>query len=97
MPRLLAFALFCVALPFLAGCDLALRSSLVFGERRPADELFEWRGRIAAGQHVEIKGVSGTIAAAPSTSGLVEVTADRRGPGTTPTRFASQWWSIRPE
>ena len=79
MPRLLAFALFCGALPFLAGCDLAIRSTLLFGERRQADELFEWQGRIAAGQHVEIKGVSGTITAAPSTSGLVEVTADRRG------------------
>ena len=81
MARLLAFVLVCAcaAFPFLAGCDLAIRSTLLFGERRPADELFEWRGRIAAGQHVEIKGVSGTITAVPSTSGFVEVTADRRG------------------
>ncbi|MCY4634142.1 MAG: DUF4097 family beta strand repeat-containing protein [Acidobacteria bacterium] len=79
MARLLAFVLVCAAFPFLTGCDLAIRSTLLFGERRPADELFEWQGRIAAGQHVEIKGVSGTITAAPSTSGFVEVTADRRG------------------
>lgn len=79
MARLLAFVFICAAFPFLTGCDLAIMSTRVFGERRPADELFEWQGRIAAGQHVEIKGVSGTITAAPSTSGLVEVTADRRG------------------
>ena len=79
MPRLLAFVVICAAFPSLAGCDLAILSTRVFGERRPADELFEWQGRLAAGQHVEIKGVSGTITAAPSTSGLVEVTADRRG------------------
>lgn len=79
MARLLAFVLVCATFPFLTGCDLAIMSTRLFGERRPADELFEWQGRIAAGQHVEIKGVSGTITAAPSTSGLVEVTADRRG------------------
>lgn len=78
MPRVLALAA-CAALPLLTACDLALLSTGLLGERVPADELFEWQGRIAAGQHVEIKGVSGTITAAPSTSGLVEVTADRRG------------------
>ena len=75
LPALVA----CTAVPFLAACDLALLSTGLFGERRPADELFQWQGRIAAGQHVEIRGVNGTITAAPSTSGRVDVTADRRG------------------
>ncbi len=80
MSRLPTVAVLSAAALFLTGCDLALLSAGVFGgERRPADELFEWRGRIAAGQHAEIKGVNGTITAAPSPSGLVEVTADRRG------------------
>ena len=79
MSRLLSFVFVCATFTFLAGCDLALLSTRVLGERHSADELFEWQGRIAAGQHVEIKGVSGTITAAPSTSGLVEVAADRRG------------------
>ena len=79
MSRLLSFVFVCATFTFLASCDLALLSTRVLGERHSADELFEWQGRIAAGQHVEIEGVSGTITAAPSTSGLVEVTADRRG------------------
>lgn len=36
---------------------------------------FEWRGRVAAGKTVEIKGVNGEISAGPSTSGQVEVVA----------------------
>ena len=79
MSRTLSLVVTCAAALLLAGCDLALLSAGLFGERRAADELFRWQGRIAAGRHVEIKGVSGTIAATPSTSGLVEVTADRRG------------------
>ena len=80
MKRLPAVTVLCATVPFVTACDLALLSTLALGgQRRPAEELFEWQGRIAAGQHVEIKGVSGTISAAPSTSGLVEVSADRRG------------------
>ena len=82
MPRPLSpvFVFVCALLPVLAGCDLALLSTRVLGgEGRPADELFEWQGRVAAGRHIEIKGVNGTITADRSTTGLVEVTADRRG------------------
>jgi hypothetical protein len=79
MSRLLTVAVACATVPFVAGCELALLSTGAFGGGRSAEELFAWSGRVAAGQHVEIKGVSGTITAAPSTSGLVEVTADRRG------------------
>ena len=61
MSRLLSFVFVCATFTFLASCDLALLSTRVLGERHSADELFEWQGRIAAGQHVEIEGVSGTI------------------------------------
>ena len=79
MSRLLTVAVACATVPFVAGCELALLSTGAFGGGRSADELFEWSGRVAAGQHVEIKGVSGTITAAPAVNGLVEVAADRRG------------------
>ena len=38
---------------------------------------FRWRGRLAAGRVVEIKGVNGGVEAEPSTSGEVEVTAEK--------------------
>ncbi len=38
---------------------------------------FRWRGRLAAGRVIEIKGVNGGIDAEPSTSGEVEVTAEK--------------------
>ena len=39
---------------------------------------FEWRGRIAAGQAIEIKGVNGGIVAEPSTGTQVEVRATKQ-------------------
>ena len=42
-----------------------------------AQQDFQWRGRLSAGQTVEIKGINGDIRAAPSASGEVEVTAAR--------------------
>ncbi len=38
---------------------------------------FRWRGRLAAGRVIEIKGVNGGIDAAPSSSGEVEVVAEK--------------------
>lgn len=38
---------------------------------------FQWRGRLSAGQAIEIKGVNGAISATPSSSGDVEVTATK--------------------
>jgi hypothetical protein len=38
---------------------------------------FRWRGRLAAGRVIEIKGVNGRVDAGPSTSGEVEVTAEK--------------------
>ena len=39
---------------------------------------FEWRGAVAAGQSVEIKGVNGAIQAVPARGSEVEVTAEKR-------------------
>jgi hypothetical protein len=42
-------------------------------------EDFQWRGRVAPGKTVEIKGVNGAIEASPATGDEVEVTANKRG------------------
>jgi len=39
---------------------------------------FQWHGRLASGQVVELKGINGDINATPSSSGDVEVTASKR-------------------
>ncbi len=38
---------------------------------------FQWKGRLAAGKTVEIKGINGDVEAAPASGGEVEVTAVR--------------------
>src|SRR5678815_2776640 len=38
---------------------------------------FQWRGRLSAGQAIEIKGINGDVSASPSSSGDVEVTASK--------------------
>lgn len=40
---------------------------------------FDWKGTVASGQSIEIKGVNGWIRAEPGSSGQVEVTADKTG------------------
>jgi DUF4097 and DUF4098 domain-containing protein YvlB len=40
---------------------------------------FNWRGNIAQGQSIEIKGVNGDVRAEPSGSNQVEVVAEKRG------------------
>ena len=51
---------------------------------------FQWRGRLAAGQTIELKGINGDIRATASSSGDVEVTAARirtaQQPGRRPNR-----------
>lgn len=42
-------------------------------------ELFEWEGSVAAGHHVEVKGINGAITAHRSTNGLLNVSAVRQG------------------
>ncbi len=44
----------------------------------PAQDDFHWSGTVAAGQRVEIKGVTGAIRAEPSNGSQVEVTATKR-------------------
>jgi hypothetical protein len=43
----------------------------------PAQSNFQWRGQLASGQTLEIKGVNGNVRATASSSGEVEVTAAR--------------------
>jgi hypothetical protein len=42
-------------------------------------ESFQWRGRVSAGQAVEIKGVNGSLDAGPASGDEVEVTAVKSG------------------
>lgn len=46
------------------------------GEAEPQND-FRWRGRLAAGRMIEVKGVNGGVEAEPSTSGEVEVVAEK--------------------
>lgn len=43
-----------------------------------AQEDFRWRGRLAAGQQIEVKGVNGRITAAPTDGDVVDVRATKR-------------------
>jgi Putative adhesin len=51
--------------------------AMAFGASRAAAQDFQWRGQLAAGQAIEIKGINGDVRATPSSSGDVEVTAAR--------------------
>jgi hypothetical protein len=52
---------------------------------RAQDTDFDWRGRLDAGQTVEVRGVNGHIRAVPSDDDLVRVEADRYGRRSDPT------------
>lgn len=56
---------------------LALLSGLAWTPDVPQED-FHWRGSLAAGQRIEVKGVNGSIRAEPASGGEVEVTAVRR-------------------
>ncbi len=56
---------------------LALAISSVPATAQPSD--FEWRGPIARGSFIEIRGINGNVRATPSTSGEVEVVAKVEG------------------
>ena len=63
-----------------AGCEMgASGNSFRISLGWQADERFEWQGRLAEGQRIEIKGVNGGVSAEAATGDMVEVTADRRG------------------
>ncbi len=49
------------------------------GEDEAQAEDFRWRGTLATGRVIEIKGVNGSVRAEPATGGEVEVTAEKRG------------------
>jgi Putative adhesin len=52
----------------------AAATALPAGAERQTEE-FQWRGRLAAGQAIEIKGVNGDVDAAPASGDEVEVSA----------------------
>ena len=52
-------------------------ATLLLGSHIAAQTDFQWRGRVASGQTIEIKGTNGDIRATASSSGEVEVTAAR--------------------
>ncbi|HZI18998.1 MAG TPA: DUF4097 family beta strand repeat-containing protein [Pyrinomonadaceae bacterium] len=68
MKRLITLAGLMCLMMLAAGADLKVLAQ--------AD--FNWRGSLAAGRVVEIKGVNGNVEARPSRSGQVEVRAERR-------------------
>src|SRR5471030_798583 len=57
--------------PALVGATLLAASHVI------AQTDFQWRGRLAPGQTIELKGINGDIRATASSSGEVEVTAAR--------------------
>ena len=82
--RWLRFFAMLAAVGTATGCTLdadgsgSLNVRSVFAQDRTTAE-FRWDGPVAPGGAVEIKGVNGAIEARLSTSGRVEVVADRRG------------------
>ena len=80
MSRPLTCALIALLALTASACDIGhAGSSFHINLGRQADEVFEWNGRLAAGQQLEIKGVNGAISAVPATGHSATVTADRRG------------------
>lgn len=65
---------------------LALSAMVATTAVTPAEaQDFDWRGRLAAGQTVEIRGVNGEIRAVASNDATVQVAADRRARRSDPT------------
>lgn len=80
MRRVLSTLFVGLAVCAVAGCEIAgSGNNLRISFGRQADELFEWQGRLAEGQRIEIKGVNGGVSAEAASGDMVEVTADRRG------------------
>src|SRR4051812_6604039 len=55
----------------------AAGTALLIGSTVVAQQDFQWRGRVAQGQSIEIKGVNGGVHAVPANTNEVEVTAVR--------------------
>jgi DUF4097 and DUF4098 domain-containing protein YvlB len=59
-------------------CLVGLVVALTAGPANLAAQDFSWKGRVAAGKRLEIKGVNGDITALAATGTEVEVTAEKR-------------------
>jgi hypothetical protein len=63
--------------PNCTSCVITLLALCVTASPGSAQSGFQWHGRLAAGQTIEIKGINGDVRATGSSSGDVEVTAAR--------------------
>jgi hypothetical protein len=59
------------------GCAIAVLTLWVSASPTAAQTPFQWRGQLASGQTIEIKGINGDVRASASSSPDVEVTAQR--------------------
>ncbi len=75
-----------------SGCSIEAGHALidlVHGSQESGDA-FEWRGAIAAGDVIEIKGINGAIRASATSGDQVEVVAEAPAGATTPPRSESR-------
>jgi len=49
------------------------------GAAATQDQHWNWHGSVPAGQHIEVRGVNGSVTATPAAGSEVEVTADKHG------------------
>jgi DUF4097 and DUF4098 domain-containing protein YvlB len=59
------------------GCTIAGLTILISASHAAAQVPFQWHGRLASGQTIEIKGINGDVRATAASSPEVEVTATR--------------------
>ena len=82
MKQLAILGMFSFALIWMGGAEHAARAAGSSVQRRGRDNLvqdFEWRGRLAPGQTLELKGINGDIRAELSDGDEVEVVARKHG------------------
>ncbi len=82
MKQLTILGMFSFALVWMGGAEHVARAAGSSVQRRGRDNLvqdFEWRGRLAPGQTLELKGINGDIRAELSDGDEVEVVARKHG------------------
>ena len=81
----------CVACVAVAA--LLLAAPTARAQVRQSGDNWSWRGAIAAGKTLEIRGISGSIRAEPASGSAVEVTAEKHGRQATRRVSGSRSWS----
>lgn len=64
---------------FVGAAALIVAAPVARAQVQQSGDSWSWRGTIAQGRTLEIRGISGSIRAEPASSGTVEVTAVKRG------------------